>query len=910
MEVTLYKKYNESCRNLYQKGGKFQKAAEKANQIIGSIQTFGVSALQKYKTTNHGETRIKNCVKYDLTGFCRLITVVNNNLITILYVGSHDNCDKFLNTNKGLIIGVKSDKSEFLKVYKSDDERKIETKSDWSTGKLIERLSDRKIDTIYQNLVRSTMKKLDDLESTFQDDDLIAVLENVADKEQQDVLFDVFLSLKAGHIEEANNRIDLFTNDIISVDDIEIEESIDKIESNDTFIKLNDFEQEDLTALMQAKDWMGWMLFMHPDQRKVVEEDFNSAAKLMGVSGSGKTCVIVKRAIRLAREYKDESNPILIVTINRSLAKLIESLIAKQISKGDKKSNVLDRIQVKSFWKVCKDLLNEFEPYNNKLYEDYTAKQLESESEIWEEFYTCKENNDDAKVLLKVHSSLLSRGIDAKAYIKEEFDWIRSTFFPEERNEYLTIERIGRKIPLLKEYRSDILKGLNKWEDKMEFVGVSDYLNLIKPLSKHIAKIKNQYRAILIDELQDFGTTELDIIKRLVPEDKNYLFLCGDIAQKVYTKNHNLRNAGISIAPSSYRYIKKNYRNSREILIAASSIFNKNISLEDFNNDEFQILEPEYANFSSPKPFLRKANSLKEEFNYALEYLNQELEENEKGIIAICGYDYYDITFISEKFELKVLNGKTDLTNNNIFISDLEQTKGFEFDRVVIINCSDNVFPNTNKPKGEYFRDFAKLYVAMTRAKKELVISYSGNYSRIFSDSLEYFSQTEWSDYVQYKDVLKELPEPSSQFYSRQYLNMTGSEFIYTNKAIGMTNQLQEKLVALVDGSFLTENSNPLSWKNMGTLLKDVTSGRHNPQLNRLFGSAVYPELKARLQVYMPTRLIKLAKELNIGTKTIVDAINVNLEIEVKNKPTAIVPAEAVKFLYDEFGSIPAANNM
>jgi excinuclease UvrABC ATPase subunit len=50
-----------------------------------------------------------------------------------------------------------------------------------------------------------------------------------------------------------------------------------------------------------------------------------------GVSGSGKTCVLIHRAIRLAHKYPDE--PILVLTLNAALAALIESLV--DVSRGE-----------------------------------------------------------------------------------------------------------------------------------------------------------------------------------------------------------------------------------------------------------------------------------------------------------------------------------------------------------------------------------------------------------------------------------------------------------------------------------------------------------------------------------------------------------------------------------------------
>ena len=44
---------------------------------------------------------------------------------------------------------------------------------------------------------------------------------------------------------------------------------------------------------------------MQPEQARVAEKDFTGPAQLSGVSGSGKTCVAIKRALRLAEKSPD-----------------------------------------------------------------------------------------------------------------------------------------------------------------------------------------------------------------------------------------------------------------------------------------------------------------------------------------------------------------------------------------------------------------------------------------------------------------------------------------------------------------------------------------------------------------------------------------------------------------------------
>ena len=59
-----------------------------------------------------------------------------------------------------------------------------------------------------------------------------------------------------------------------------------------------------------------WMVYLHPDQKRVAETDFDRPVVLTGVSGSGKTCVLIHRARYLAKKYPTER--IGILTLNRS----------------------------------------------------------------------------------------------------------------------------------------------------------------------------------------------------------------------------------------------------------------------------------------------------------------------------------------------------------------------------------------------------------------------------------------------------------------------------------------------------------------------------------------------------------------------------------------------------------------
>ena len=139
-----------------------------------------------------------------------------------------------------------------------------------------------------------------------------------------------------------------------------------------------------------------------------------------------------------------------------------------------------------------------------------------------------------------------------------------------------------------------------------------------------------------------------------------------------------------------------------------------------------------------------------------------------------------------------------------------KQTKGFEFDVVCIINCNHDVIPNPIFPKDEWYREICKFYVAMTRAKLSLVLSYSGNQSQIMTKSKEYFIEADWTDHED-NSLIDDFEMPQSMVLNHEndmsVLDMTGTEFLYTRKAIGILKELCDKLATLVTG---------VKWKKEG----------------------------------------------------------------------------------------------
>ncbi len=78
-------------------------AAKKAEEIITNVlnnDNAPLSILGKF--TKHGESRIKNCIKFDIGKGYRLVCVKDKGHLFLLNVGTHDDCATWIENNRNL----------------------------------------------------------------------------------------------------------------------------------------------------------------------------------------------------------------------------------------------------------------------------------------------------------------------------------------------------------------------------------------------------------------------------------------------------------------------------------------------------------------------------------------------------------------------------------------------------------------------------------------------------------------------------------------------------------------------------------------------------------------------------------------------------------------------------------------
>jgi superfamily I DNA/RNA helicase len=732
-------KIHQIIKRLKRSGGSAERAGAKAESIISALIN-GSLPNQAGSLTDHGESRIKGCIKWKLGDGYRLVAVRSVDSVStyeIVFLGTHDATDHLIESHRGYRSVVTVDQSNDVSAvhalfdqrvlmpaerFKQDVEREIDTASH---NVLLHYLSAADLDVL--NLTRREEAQLQVLTERSSDQQIADVVAGL--KSAHPELLTVMIDLRSWAFDRVIARLDELSGRSITADDEQFDAALKQAPD---VVVLRDLTAQEFERLFATDDIEDWMVFLHPDQKRVAFGNYEGTTYLKGVSGSGKTSVLVHRAKYLAEQYPDEV--IAIVTLNSSLARFLERLVNRLCDEV-----VAQRIHVHAMHELCTKMIRHFVP--SEVLQTYDPKNKENLEDNWNESYDKAEQKNRLKPIIE---SLAGRGVaDPQRYIRDEFIWVRSAFGSDEsvsyteaptRKRYLDTKhapRKGREIPFSKGWRQAVLDGLDHYESWLEAGGFVD--PAARALKGHqlIPRLRLEgghpfrYRSVLVDEVQDLGTVELELLSALVSEQAaNSLFLAGDPCQRVFPKYYDWRDAGISI--KNKPRFNKNYRNTREIMQLAVDVLQT-------HGDKGEFAQPLPAARNGGFPQVIGCIGESAEMDVVQAILEQRAAVAPVCLV-VCGIRDDDDTSLANRiglmqkalpsYKLSLLTHDVQLSKGRVYVTTLEASKGFEFPTVVIVNCSTDKIPAPSTPKEERWREANRLYVACTRARDELFITY------------------------------------------------------------------------------------------------------------------------------------------------------------------------------------------
>jgi len=298
-------------------------------------------------------------------------------------------------------------------------------------------------------------------------------------------------------------------------------------------------------------------------------------------------------------------------------------------------------------------------------------------------------------------------------------------------------------------------------EEFMRKHGLRDFADqLLDTLSlfENHPELIPKFDHILIDEYQDVNSTQIKFIDTLNPPN---IFAVGDPRQSIYGWRGSdikyILNFEDKYKDCEIITLTKNYRSSTPIVnIINSSI--KKMGLPD--------LESENEGKKDIK--LLKFNSEPAEFEFIIQsILNSKIPRNEIFVLARTNRQLNELSNSLKLRKIKHIlrsdevKRTTLLKEQDITLATIHAIKGLEAELVFVIGCSPNNFPckGSEHPVvdmvkvNEYDKEEEErrlFYVAMSRAKKHLYMSYS-------TKTPTYFMTKDMLDLLEEKKVDKDV---------------------------------------------------------------------------------------------------------------------------------------------------------
>lgn len=272
------------------------------------------------------------------------------------------------------------------------------------------------------------------------------------------------------------------------------------------------------------------------------------------------------------------------------------------------------------------------------------------------------------------------------------------------------------------------LKLLNKYDylyiDSEYYIDETQiiFLNFLK--SERSIKLKEKYKYIFVDELQDINEIQLEMIKE-IHKSCNSLLLVGDDLQNIYSfrgsTNNIIKNINIHFPDIVIDKMIYNYRSSKEIVNLANEVQEKNTDCI------YKKMISKYE--TGKKPEIHKFKNLSTEIKFLISSIIKDLKNGyKKKEIGILCRNNLPLFFIEEQLQManiknKILNSES-IIGNSISLTTIHCAKGLEWKKVYLIGMNNSYFPN---PRSDINEERRLFYVAVTRAKTELIMTFNDN---------------------------------------------------------------------------------------------------------------------------------------------------------------------------------------
>lgn len=471
-------------------------------------------------------------------------------------------------------------------------------------------------------------------------------------------------------------------------------------------------DNDDLMRMLEAP-LDTWIAFLHSSQQALATGDFSGPVKITGGAGTGKTVVAMHRARYLARQGKR----VLLTSYVKTLCENIERNLALLCTEKERALITVSTVH-KQALRLATDKGQTLEPLDKKYLKALISKA---------HFPSCP--LDITMLLTEWETVIQDQGV--------------TTF-----QQYKRANRAGRGFPLSAKGREQIWPIFERILITLQAEGKAEWATICRQAREFIESgvVESPFDAVVVDELQDLRPQEIMLLSALSGPGENGLTLTGDGGQRIYGSRFSLKGLGVNVQGRSH-ILRINYRTTEQIRRFADRLVGD--SGDDLNGGS-EKRKGTVSLLKGPKPTLHPAKTPAQQWKYvssAIKRMKKEgLALEEIAIFSRMNTALQTIQDALQRNRVKSQLIKRDgKAGEGVHIGTLHRAKGLEFKAVFVVNVSDEQVPlrsllqniqDQQLKKDLLERERQLLYVGLTRARDEVVLTWTGYPSRFLEDVL------------------------------------------------------------------------------------------------------------------------------------------------------------------------------
>lgn len=563
------------------------------------------------------------------------------------------------------------------------------------------------------------------------EDALLGFAENLGTPWQQEVLLSM-AARDALHL--IRERLGLDTRADVAPDTDEATKVIEALKHPASRMQFTYIENDDdLRRVIEDGDFGAWRVFLHPEQRVYAEKDYSGSFRLSGGAGTGKTVVLLHRARRLALE--NPAARVVLTTFTRALA----DNLRRDLERLDAKVPIAEHLGDPGVLvRGVDQLAAEVRQRAGDAYGEAALATIGSTREK-----TATPANPEWQLAITQAGGALPVALQSATFFDDEYAQVVLPNEIVDPAAYFAVRRPGRGVALDRGKRAGVWAVIEQMRKDQRIAGTIGWGEVAAISANWMASTGTSFADhVLVDEGQDLEPAKWKMLRALVAEGPNDLFIADDTHQRIYGRPTVLSHYGIAIRGRSRR-LTLNYRTTLE---------NLRFALGVLEGEEYFDIENEAATTagyrsarSGPKPVKRATKSDAEQLDAIATNIRRWTQDEGAKPETIA------ILVASNNAAKAVQQGMTQrgisvaflttarLTGGQPVVLTMHTAKGMEFSRVALFDVSDGSFPPAWAYKGvpeedrpDTDRRFRSLlYVAASRARDELIVTWKGTPSEL-----------------------------------------------------------------------------------------------------------------------------------------------------------------------------------